>query len=295
MKEKLYCRTCKRLTNHRMIHEVRTNGEIDEGYIQWMQTFSIVCCQGCDTIAFLEVYGDSDMVEQVDDGKFEYYVNKTIYPTCLIDVSELGSLHYVPIQIGKIYRETISAYKANCLILSAGGLRAIIEAICNHLDIDKGNLGVRIDQLHNKGHLSLNESNRLHSIRFLGNDALHEIKDPTKESLIVLFEIVNHLLENLFISDNKIKGKVETVIGKYDEFVSLLMKKINKDFVGKSFSLQEILGDSIRLIPSKKFQEFQISLRDDIKKHKIDFFTLEIEKGHTKYKIIKVPEFLFDW
>lgn len=295
MKEKYYCRTCKVLTNHSILHEVKTHGEIDDGYIQWMNTFSIIECLGCEAISFLETYGDSEMVDFDDDGKYEYYVNKTIYPYYLENVSELESLHYIPSPIKEIYKETISAYKANCLILSAGGLRAIIEAICNNLKIRKGNLGTRIDLLHNKGYLTLNESKRLHSIRFLGNDALHEIENPKKESLIILFEIVNHLLENLFISDKKIQGRIETLIDTYEEFFKLILNKINKEMVGKELTLSEVLGKSKRLIPNKKLIDFENILINEIKQTKHDFISLAKNKGEIKYKIEKFPGFVFEW
>ena len=74
-------------------------------------------------------------------------------------------LFYLPENIRGIYVETIAAFKANISILTAGGLRAIIEALCNHLKIKGANLSERIDLLHNKGHLTLSESKRLHSIR----------------------------------------------------------------------------------------------------------------------------------
>lgn len=296
MSEKYYCRTCKGPTNHSVIHEIKTQGEIDEGYFQWMYTYSLIQCQGCETVSFLETYGDSEMVEiDEDKGIAGYYVNKTIYPYYLEKVNEIESLHFIPNPIKEIYKETINAYKSGCLILSAGGLRAIIEATCNHLKVRKGNLGTRIDLLHEKGYLTLNESKRLHSIRFLGNDALHEIENPKKESLIILFEIVNHLLENLFITDKKIQGNLDTIIDSYEEFLKLLRHKINREMVGKEANLSEILGKSKRLIPVKKLMEFENILRNEIKLSKHDFISLSKSKDETKYKIEKYPGSVFDW
>ncbi|NLA49845.1 MAG: DUF4145 domain-containing protein [Bacteroidales bacterium] len=296
MNEKYYCRTCKRQTNHSIIHEVKTQGERDEGYFQWVYTYSLIQCLGCETISFLETYGDSEMVEiYEEEGKCEYYENKTIYPYYLENVNELESTHYIPSPIREIYNETISAYKANCLILSAGGLRAIIEATCNYLEVRKDSLSTRIDLLHEKGYLTLNESKRLHAIRFLGNDALHEIENPPKESLIILFEVVNHLLENLFISDSKIKGRLETIIDTYEEFIKLLCHKITKEMVGKDASLPEILGKSQRLIPMEYLTEFESTLIDEINLSKLDFISLPGNKCERKYRIEKYPGSVFDW
>jgi hypothetical protein len=294
MKEKYFCRNCKGLRNHRLIHEVKRRGEIDEGYFQWINTFSIIECLGCENISFLEIYGDTEMVTQHEDS-VDYYHVSTIYPYYLENIYELESIHYIPSPIKEIYKETISAFKAKCFILSAGGLRAIIEAICNQLKIKKGNLATRIDLLYDKGYLTLNESKRLHSIRFLGNDALHEIENPKKESLILLFEIVNHLLENLFISDKKIKGSVETIIDTYDEYLKLIQNKINKDMIGKNVTLNEILGKSKRLIPPDKLKDFEDNFKLEITQGKHDFINIGEDKAETIYKIEKEPEFAFDW
>lgn len=193
MKEKYFCRTCKGLRNHKEIHQEKTRGGDDEGYFQWIRNFSIIQCLGCETVSFLEIYGDTEMIEHNENGELDYYYDKSIYPNFLEKSDELENQYFIPESIRIIYKETISAFKANSYILTAGGLRAIIEAICNHLKIKKGNLADRIDLLHNKGHLTLSESKRLHSIRFLGNDALHEIEKPKKEQLYILLDIINHL------------------------------------------------------------------------------------------------------
>jgi hypothetical protein len=295
MEEKLYCRKCKGLRNHRLLHEEKRRGEIDEGYLQWMTSFSIIECLGCETISFLEIYGDTNMVGTNEKGETDYFFNKTIYPYYSENVDELECSHYIPSPIIEIYNETLSAYKSNCYILAAGGLRAIIEAICNHLKIKKGNLAERIDLLHDKGYLTIGESKRLHSIRFLGNDALHEIENPKKESLIILFEIVNHLLDNLFISDKKIKGRVETIIDNYDDYLKLIQNKTNKNMIGKEMTISHILGKSFRLIPNKHLKMLENKFKHEITNGKVDFISIIDDKSETIYRIEKEPAFVFDW
>jgi len=296
MKEKYFCRNCKGLRNHKLIHEVKTRGGDDNDYFQWIRKYSIIECLGCETVSFLEVYGDTEMVAHNEDGEPDYYFDNFIYPLYLEQSEELEYVHYIPDSIKVIYRETISAFKTNSYILTAGGLRAIIEAICNHLKIKKGNLADRIDLLHNKGHLTLSESKRLHSIRFLGNDALHEIEKPKKDHLFILLDIVNHLLSNLFINDKILKGKlVETIIDKYDEYIKLIRNKIDKDMIGKEFSMREILGKSIRLIPKTEYKKLEDEFKKEINSGEIDYVSIIKEPDESIYKIEKEPEFVFDW
>ncbi|MDX9799675.1 MAG: DUF4145 domain-containing protein [Bacteroidales bacterium] len=295
MKEKYFCRNCKGLRNHKLIHEVKTRGGDDNDYFQWIRKYSIIECLGCETVSFLEIYGDTEMIAHNEDGEPDYYFDNYIYPLYLEESEELEYVHYIPDSIKVIYRETISAFKTNSYILTAGGLRAIIEAICNHLKIKKGNLADRIDLLHNKGHLTLSESKRLHSIRFLGNDALHEIEKPKKDHLFILLDIVNHLLSNLFINDKILKGKLETIIDKYDEYIKLIRNKIDKDMIGKEFSMREILGKSIRLIPKTEYKKLEDEFKKEINSGEIDYVSIIKEPDESIYKIEKEPEFVFDW
>lgn len=295
MKKKYFCRTCKGLRNHKEIHQEKTRGGDDVGYFQWIRSFSIIQCLGCETISFLEIYGDTEMIEHNEDGEPDYYFDKSIYPNFLEKSDELENQNFIPESIRIIYQETISAFKTNSYILTAGGLRAIIEAICNHLKIKKGNLADRIDLLHNKGHLTLSESKRLHSIRFLGNDALHEIKKPKKEHLYILLDIINHLLANLFINDKKLKGKMDTIIDRYEDYIKLIQNKIDKNMIGKEYTMKEILGKSIRLIPSKDYQQLEDEFKKEISFGTINYITISKQAGQTVYKVEKEPEFTFDW
>jgi len=292
MNEKYYCSNCKGFRNHTKLHE--TIKKDTDDYLNWKETYLIIECNGCENVSFAYIYEDSQMVQTDEFGDPEYFSDVTIYPYYLDKGEELKYLYLIPNSIQTIYKETISSFKANAFILTAGGFRAIIEEICNHLKIKKENLSDRIDNIHKKGYLTLNESKRLHSIRFLGNDALHEMKIPKKEHLQIVLEIINHLLENLFIQDKKIEDKIEVIIDTYDKFLLLIKNKITKEQVGKKLSLDEIMGNSKRLIKDKgNYGKFERALLLEIKNKTLDFLTVA-KNGDNKYEIIKKPS-TFDW
>jgi hypothetical protein len=249
---------------------------------------------GCNNISFLKIYSDTEMTHYNDYGEPDYEEDIKIFPLYLENIDELNHTYYLPQKIRSIYNETITALKNNINILAAGGLRATIEAICNHLKIKKADLSIRIDLLHEKGYLSLNESKRLHSIRFLGNDALHEMEAPKNDQIVLLLEIVNHLLENLFIQDKKIVDKIEIVIDKYEDFMKAIRNNISEKQIGEVKSINEILGKSRRLIKPKLFTSFVEELNNEIKDSKVDFLTVN-EEFENKYNIVKKPEFTFDF
>ncbi len=290
MEDKYFCRKCKGPRNHKSLFEKKLQGGDDHDYFQWLEKYIVIECLGCETISFLKVYGDTDMVHHDHEGDPDYYFDEDVLPLFLEKGGELKYQYYLPRKIRAIYSETIACFKSNSYILTAGGLRAIIEALCNHLKIKKDNLSNRIDLLHKKGHLTLSESKRLHSIRFLGNDALHEIEKPKKEHLYLLLELINHLLSNLFINDKIIKGKVDTIVDTYEEFIRLVKSKITEDLINKELTLNEILDKAKRLIPKSELPKFEKQLLDDLKSKKIDYLKLKKESEKDSiYKILKEP------
>lgn len=252
--------------------------------------FSIIQCLGCDTISFLKIYGNDDMIGIDDEGNEYYYYDENIYPPYLEQGRELHS-YYLPDKIKDIYKETVSALKNSLTILAAGGLRTIIEAVCNHLKIKKGNLSNRIEELAQEGYLTKKEVKRLHSIRFLGNDALHEVSIPKKENVYILFDITNHMLENLFIQDNKINNdEIAKVVDDYNNFKKLLVKCIKKEMVGQVYTIDKILGHSNRLVEKSMLTEFTKRLNEDIENSIITYLSVESDN---KYKILKEISYPF--
>ncbi|WP_405604196.1 DUF4145 domain-containing protein [Polaribacter sp. Asnod1-A03] len=290
MEEKIFCNNCKGLRNQSEVHKIEKRGGDEDGDFQWYRSYSLVKCDGCDNISFYEVYGDTEMMEPTGPhGEPDYYFDKTVFPPYLESGESIKQLFYLPEKIRVIYSETIASFKSNSSILTAGGLRAIIEAICNHLKITGRNLAERIDGLSKNGHLTIAESKRLHSIRFLGNDALHEIEIPKKAHLYLLLEIVNHLLSNLFVNDKKMKGRVETMIDNYEDFIRLVQNKIDEDIVGKKLTISTILGKSKRLLTKENLTDFEKTFIKDIGSKKITFVKVDKKKPENIYEIIERP------
>ncbi len=291
MELKHFCRTCKGKRNHKSLFSKKTSSDYEEERFNWHEDFEIIECLGCETISFLKVYTDDNMAETNDEGKWVYYSDYEVYPNIIEDIEPILHTHFLPQAIRNIYFEAVQAYKVNAFILTAGGLRAIIEALCNHLDIKKGTLSSRIDLLHKKSYLTLSESKRLHSIRFLGNDALHEIEPPKKHILILLFEIINHLLLNLFINDKKIEGHLDTIIDNYFEFLIHIKCRTNHVFINKESTLLQILGKSIRRFSKENIVEFEKRLIEEIKNNTLDFIELIEERpSNSTYKIIRIEK-----
>jgi len=212
---KANCRKCKNYTNHKIVQSTQvyekwpmTNS--DEEY--WNDdSYEIISCLGCETFSFRHHHvnsEDHDMDGFISTIKF--------YPKRQYDHIDAKHYYPAPKTIQNIYKETIQCYNQQSIILAAAGVRAIVECICNVYKITDGpvvgkdgqtrrknNLQGKINGLAESGHLTESDSIILHELRFLGNDAIHEIEVPNKQSIKYAIEIIENVLNSLYMNPQK--------------------------------------------------------------------------------------------
>lgn len=264
------CRTCKSITRNEVLYEHIE--ETDPEDYHERDTWQIVRCLGCHTTGFRHRNDDYDQVWEDSDGEVRHTVSMTVYPRVVRNHSGLKATYWLPALIRKVYRQTLSAYSDTAYVLASIGLRATIEAVCNHLEISGSNLEKRIDQLFKTGHVSNSDKKRLHAIRFLGNDAAHEVKEPRESDLRVALEIVEHLLNSVFILEKKSKS-LETLIENYEEFSKLIESCIKSSDLAQAASLGAILGTKRRLV-GNNLDNFEMQLKSSIEAGTMKYLTL---------------------
>lgn len=241
---KNHCATCNRETNHNVIgiHSV-TN---DPNEYHCMTEHAVVKCLGCETVSFRKAFHDYESMYPISDDDWDYDLSVEIYPKKARGNLDLQFV--APEVVRSIYDETCSAFSDGSYTLAGIGFRATIEAICIDQNISGKELSTKINNLSAKGLISKKDSIRLHSIRFLGNDAAHDIKKPTPASLEAALTIIEHLLTTVYLLDSKTKGKLEEVIDAYEIFEKMLREKLKLFNVGDEFPIQKFLGKDIRLL-----------------------------------------------
>lgn len=219
-KVKVLCITCKINTEHHILEKIDRNFRDDDDYWWSSDEYQIIECAGCKTISF--------RIEHTDTEIYSYWEPETgmpqpftqyIYPMRSKDALESITLSNTPENIKDIYEETIKAYNNQQLILCCAGLRAIIEGICLDKGVTKGevpdlkkggtkistNLDGKIEGLFKGGHLTKGNSEILHNLRFIGNEALHELTPPTKQELDLAIDIIQLTLGSLYEIESKAK------------------------------------------------------------------------------------------
>ena len=236
------CASCDRDTWHEVLYK-----HLDSEYEYRMDTtHNMLKCRGCKTPSFQKVIFDIGSAYPISDNEWEVPEEIFNYPRVLSGHNKLGDLWDVPKLVREIYTQSLNAIRDESNILAGIGLRATVEAICNDQTIQGRTLDKRIDGLAKTGLISQRDAERLHAIRFLGNDAAHEIRSSTELNLITALRIIEHLLLTLYVLDGADGGGLDTIIRSPVKFLELLNEKLETFRSGEEIPLAKIYGKDIR-------------------------------------------------
>lgn len=131
----------------------------------------------------------------------QWYWDSSLYPERLSTQLSPKAFDSVRAQLARVYHEVIGAFNSNLPVLCTMGLRALLEAVCVDKGLETGNLKSKIDEL--GGLLSPDIAGRLHHIRFMGNEAAHEVVSPQTDKLLLAIEIIEDIMNFFYELDLK--------------------------------------------------------------------------------------------
>lgn len=281
------CRNCARQTNHEVLFE--TSHGAERPYWNEKHTWQVLKCRGCDTVGFRYRLDDYDDVTELASGESKHAVTFTRYPPAVSGHRPLDAAFAVPPLIRQVYKQSVSAYAAGASILAGIGLRATIEAVCTHLKMTGSSLEKRIDALAKSGHISTSDKRRLHAIRFLGNDAAHEVREPKNNEMKVALEIVEHLITSVFILESRARD-LDVLVETHEAFYNLLEQCIPSVSEKDPLSLVAILGKAKRRVGGD-LEPFERRLIDDIVDGKVPFLSLDsVQEVEGKQVQLYIPD-----
>jgi hypothetical protein len=137
--------------------------------LEKLVTYSLWSCAGCKQ-ATLEVQGASeDSDSEWAEASGEYY------PRRLEDSIQPQFFKNLNNELGRLYKEIVTCFNEDCLLLCTIGLRALIEGVCNDKGFKDRKLENNIEGL-TKLLPSPNMIEALHALRLFGNDAAHRLE-----------------------------------------------------------------------------------------------------------------------
>lgn len=193
---RVQCATCNRETNHDIVAS-HNEHEVDrQDGIQWWEDYQIAICRGCDAVSFVHSSACSEDFNPIT-GEVERKI--VLYPDRTSGRMPLDRFQLFPPKTRRIYLEVVKAMNSSSPLLTAIGLRALIESICIDQKTKGDNLERRISELATLGLLSKKQADILHNHRFLGNIAAHEIEAPQPLELVAALDIAETLLKTIYI------------------------------------------------------------------------------------------------
>lgn len=293
-KIKNYCNDCHHETWHNVLFVKNTSGADED--ISWSCDYAMLQCAGCDTICFRTESSDSESYDIDQYGNWIPDIRVKNYPSTNEGVGEIENLYEVPIIINGIYTETVKAIADNCYTLAGLGLRATIEAICSHEKISGRNLDAKINKLASNGFIAKDDANKLHAIRFIGNDAAHDIEAPEKAKVFTALKIITNLISMKYAIRNETDRYLELPIDSYEEFKLLVDNRIINCPTTTTFTLQKLVEKDRRRINKNDFSLYIQKYEDEIRNGKItgvEDVTSQIQKSIPDSKAVKEQTHLY--
>lgn len=201
----ILCIDCKHETEHKIVApSFQEDGSHGEEFwsVDWQENYQILQCGGCKAVTFRHYHWFSED-DPLEPGKETLYPRRDGRPTRQFDS--------VPAPLTRLYVEVLECFNNDSHILCAAGLRALVEGLCAERGIANGpvpqgdgttkrnnNLEGKIYGLCEQGVVTATGAGFLHSHRFLGNEAVHELTRPPRDELALALDIVEHMLEQVY-------------------------------------------------------------------------------------------------
>ena len=199
VRHRIYCITCRGETNH-ATHWSRRESGSDQEY-QWVSVYRVLVCLGCNAVTFEKSSSNSEDYERDSEtGNYGPEVTIQQYPprTPLVEFLDDTRWQYLPHDVFRMYGEVMGALTTGSLMLTAIGIRALVEAVCRDKGARGRTLEKRIDALVGTGYASTEQARVLHLLRGFGNTAAHEPTPPTRAQVGTLLEILNQVLRTTY-------------------------------------------------------------------------------------------------
>ena len=270
---KCFCNDCQKDTNHQVLtdYEVPNNEESD----YWCELhYQVVQCMGCDNIELRTEFVDLENGHYTDSDGMEYEpeITDEIFPKRIPEVFNSGEKDCIPKNIIGLYNEVEKAIVYDLKLLAGIGLRMLVESIANDLKIAGGDLMSRITKMKEERLISESECTMLHQIRFLGNDATHDMTAPEIKSINFALSVIESLIRAKYIQPEQAKRTLPKVLN-YEEFKKLIIDNAGNFSSGEQRAILSFLPSSAAGEKFENKKEFVRKFLDEVMHNSISEFS----------------------
>lgn len=212
----IYCNSCKSKTNHelkathlRKCYEIEGEETGRPQLLFWEECdYRFWICRGCDTATLEEAWTAEGMV---DDSNNQLW-NSKYSPERKQKQRVPKTFRQLDANLARVYKEVIQSYNAGCKIITAMGLRALLEGICTNkgiTDEDAWGLEEKLSKLEKNKFLPSNIVDALHNFKFMGDDAAHRLETPNDKELSLALSVMEDLLNFLYEVEYQLASKAK--------------------------------------------------------------------------------------
>jgi hypothetical protein len=209
---KVHCNNCGGERNHELLHSEKEEWEelIDGQFsVDGWDKYDLVKCCGCESISLRHVsYFSEDC-----DGDGNRCATARYYPpaTSRKEPSWISKLRANNNAIHEILREVYICLHNNCPRLAIMGIRALIEHVMIEKAGDNGTFKANIDKFETSGFISRVQREVLDPVLEAGHATIHRAFAPSTEDLNSIIDIVENIIESIYINEGRAKSFREKV------------------------------------------------------------------------------------
>lgn len=170
--------------------------------------YSTLQCRGCDNVLLAENWYVNG--QDMQDGVPNYYPPPSLRrrPDWLWRWWGMSGLVAKPVFL--ICQEVYKALQNSQPHLAAMGVRAVLElAMIDKIGGDRRSFDENLNALYDQGHVSLLMRERLAAVLDVGSATIHRGHTPSTDDLNVLVDIMEHIIESLYIHEADVKRLAE--------------------------------------------------------------------------------------
>ncbi len=196
---RLYCNECENETWHIVVAEHQHPFHDKDWDFDRLLHGQILSCCGCDYLSFRLF---EHPVEFEPNGK----IIEQIYPARKSKKREKQVFIFWPKKIDNLYHQTVDALDNELCLLSAIGLRALIESIVvDRLDPSEysNSIKSKIDAL--RKYFNSGVIDTLQEFRFMGNQAVHALQEPNKSDVHRALNVIEAIMTFFYGVEESVK------------------------------------------------------------------------------------------
>lgn len=198
---KAHCNACGGDRNHVVLHQVKEKWSDEDNGFHGTDTYETLQCAGCNAIKLRHVA----TYPGEPDASISYFPPAVFRPRPRWFIELELDLFLEDDSVIDLLNEVYVALQHSLLRVAAMGVRALLETVMIAKVGDTGSFAANVSAFENDGYVSRVQKERLLAILEAGHAAIHRGYQPSREDVITLVDITEHIIESVYVHDKKVK------------------------------------------------------------------------------------------